>query len=284
MRLRKLLALGVLVAATTGPSTGVALEVTGPAATSPGRTTLPAPEPCRGCWRPQLRVSWQWQLRRTPRVADLLPVQMYDVDGFEATRALVRAMHARGIKVVCYLSAGAWERWRPDAHRFPAEVLGESNGWPGERWLDIRRRAIMGPIIGARIAMCARKGFDAVEFDNVDGYRNATGFPLEGADQLRYNVFLANAAHRRGLSVLLKNDLDQVRTLLPYFDGALNEQCHRYEECGRLTRFVDAGKPVFGVEYTLRPSGFCGRANARDLNFLVKRPALGPWRHPCRGR
>ena len=36
--------------------------------------------------------------------------------------------------------------------------------------------------------MCARKGFDAVEFDNVDGYQNATGFPLSGADQFRYNV------------------------------------------------------------------------------------------------
>ncbi len=29
----------------------------------------------------------------------------------------------------------------------------------------------------ARIQMCQRKGFAAVDFDNVDGYRNDTGFP-----------------------------------------------------------------------------------------------------------
>ena len=41
----------------------------------------------------------------------------------------------------------------------------------------------------------------------VDGYANDTGFPLTGADQLRFNVMLANEAHRRSLSALLKNDL-----------------------------------------------------------------------------
>ena len=49
-------------------------------------------------------------------------------------------------------------------------------------------------------------------------YTNTTGFDLRPADQLRYDVFLANQAHRRGLSALLKNDLDQIPTLLPYFD------------------------------------------------------------------
>ena len=283
-RLRKLLAIAVVMAATVGPSTGTASGVEEPVVTRRPRIELPGPVACRGCWEPRLRTSWQWQLQSTPKVGDLLDVRMYDIDGSEATRSLVRAMHARGIKVVCYVSAGAWERWRPDADRFPADVLGETNGWPGERWLDVRRRAILAPIMRDRIAMCSRKGFDAVEFDNVDGYRNDTGFPLVGADQLRYNVFLANAAHRRGLSVLLKNDLDQIPALLPYFDGALNEQCHQYDECSRLSRFVDVGKPVFGVEYTLEPSEFCRRANARDFNFLAKRSALGPWRRPCRGR
>ena len=121
------------------------------------------------------------------------------------------------------------------------------------------------------------------KFDNVDGYANRTGFPLSGADQLRYNVFLANAAHRRGLSALLKNDLGQIRKLLPYFDAALNEQCHQYDECGRLDAFVDAGKAVFGVEYKLETTEFCDAANAHDFNFLKKRLALGPWRVPCRG-
>ncbi|HEX7247893.1 MAG TPA: endo alpha-1,4 polygalactosaminidase [Actinomycetota bacterium] len=241
---------------------------------------LPAPVPCPGCWTPPVETSWQWQLQGP--VDTSFDVEMYDVDGFEASKGLVNGLHADGSAVVCYISAGSWERWRPDAGRFPDRVLGRSNGWPGERWLDVRRLAVLRPIMERRLDMCARKGFDGVEFDNVDGYANATGFPLAGADQLRYNVFLANAAHRRGLTALLKNDLGQIRRLLPYFDAALNEQCHQYDECGRLDPFVEANKAVFGVEYRLDASAFCPAANAHDFNFLRKRFALGVWRVACR--
>jgi hypothetical protein len=241
------------------------------------------PVACAGCWHPGRKVSWQWQLSSPPKASALLDVKMYDVDGFETSKRLVRAMHTKRIKAVCYLSAGSWERWRPDAGAFPKAVLGKSNGWPGERWLDIRKVKVLAPIMRARVRMCARKGFDAVEFDNVDGFQNATGFPLSGADQLRYDVFLANAAHKRGMSALLKNDLDQIPKLLPYFDAALNEQCFQYHECGALRRFVRAGKPVFNVEYKLAASSFCPKANARDFNSLKKRLALDTWRVPCRG-
>jgi hypothetical protein len=246
------------------------------------RVTLPEPLPCDGCWIPALETSWQWQLQGPIDTSFDVDI-MVDVDAFEVPRGVVAELHAGGAAVVCYVSAGAWERFRPDRGRFPERVLGLSNGWPGERWLDIRRRAVLRPIMERRLDLCARKGFDAVEFDNVDGYANRTGFPLTGADQLRYNVMLANEAHRRGLSALLKNDLGQIRTLLPYFDAALNEQCHQYDECGRLDRFVEAGKAVFGVEYRLEPDAFCPDANAHDFNFLQKRFALGPWRVPCRG-
>ena len=43
-----------------------------------------------------------------------------------------------GRKVVCYIDAGTWEDWRPDAAQFTTSLLGRSNGWPGERWLDVR--------------------------------------------------------------------------------------------------------------------------------------------------
>ena len=71
--------------------------------------------------------------------------------------------------------------------------------------------------------------------------------------------------------------------MLPYFDAALNEQCHQYSECGPLSAFVEAGKPVFGVEYRLETGEFCEAANRRNFNFLLKRLALDAWREPCRG-
>ena len=243
---------------------------------------LPAPVPCPGCYAPALRTSWQWQLQW--KVDTSFDVSMYDVDGFNVSKAVVTKLHDAGRKVVCYFSAGSWEDWRPDAGDFPRSVLGRSNGWPGERWLDIRRLAVLRPIMKARLDMCQAKGFDAVEFDNVDGYQNHTGFPLTGADQLAYDVFLADQAHLRGMSAVLKNDLGQIQTLLPYFDFALNEQCHQYDECDRLKPFVAAGKAVFGVEYKLAKPRFCPASNHANFNFLKKKLSLGAWRSPCRGR
>jgi hypothetical protein len=71
------------------------------------------------------------------------------------------------------------------------------DGWPGERWLDIRRIGVLAPIMKARIAKCARKGFDALEPDNINGYQNKSGFSLSGSDQLRYNRWFARQAHKR---------------------------------------------------------------------------------------
>jgi hypothetical protein len=58
-------------------------------------------------------------------------------------------------------------------------VIGDPyEGWPGERWLDIRRIDLLAPLIGQRLELCRIKGFDAVEPDNIDGYTNDTGFSL----------------------------------------------------------------------------------------------------------
>jgi hypothetical protein len=224
-------------------------------------------------------MSWQWQLQG--RIDLSVRAAMYDVDLFDTPRATVRALHHRGRRVVCYLDAGTWENWRPDAGAFPKRVLGRHNGWPGERWLDIRRRHVLAPIMRARLDRCARKGFDGVEFDNVDGYANRTGFALTAGQQLRYNAWLANQAHRRGLSAALKNDVDQVGRLLSYFDFDLDEQCFQYRECATLKPFVSAGKAVFEVEYRLRRSKFCSRAGSLGFSSMRKRLSLGAWRRPC---
>jgi hypothetical protein len=243
------------------------------------RGTLPAPVPCAGCWAPDPVTSWQWQLQDA--IDTSVDVQMYDVDGFEVSAGTVRTLHDAGRAVVCYISAGSWESFRPDAGDFPNSVKGAGNGWPGERWLDVRKLRILRPIMRARLDMCDAKGFDAVEFDNVDGHQNRTGFPLTGADQLRYDVFLANEAHRRGMSAVLKNDLGQIRTLLPYFDAALNEQCFQYHECDRLRPFVNAGKGVFTVEYQLELGQFCPQAADLGFNSMRKKLSLRVWRDPC---
>ncbi|MDN3295449.1 endo alpha-1,4 polygalactosaminidase [Streptomyces ficellus] len=238
----------------------------------------PAP-PRPGRWQPEPGLAWQWQL--SGRLDPSVDVPVYDIDGFDQSAGAVADLHRRGRKVICYLSTGAWEDWRPDAAAFPRTVIGRGNGWDGERWLDIRRTDVLRPLMAARLDMCRDKGFDAVEPDNMDGYANDTGFPLTAADQLRYNRLIARLAHERGLAVGLKNDLDQIPELVGDFDFAVNEQCAEHDECDRLSPFIAAGKAVFHVEYELPTRAFCPQAERLRMSSILKRYELDPWRRAC---
>ena len=235
-------------------------------------------------WPPSVSLRWQWQLSGMP--LDLsFDVDMYDIDLFENDARVIAALHAQGRKVVCYVSVGSWEDWRPDADQFPASVIGEVyEGWPGEKWLDIRRIEGLAPLMGARMDICRDKGFDGIEPDNMDGYTNDTGFPLTYEDQIRYNLWLADEAHARGLSIGLKNDPDQVSDLLPYFDWALTEDCFAEGWCEDLSPFIHTGKPVFAAEYTdtgviLEP--LCQEAESLNFSLILKDRELGAWRQAC---
>ncbi|MFI6319000.1 endo alpha-1,4 polygalactosaminidase [Nonomuraea sp. NPDC050556] len=246
---------------------------------------LPAPAQANDIWKPALNTSWQWQLASLPK-APFLNVQMYDIDGFEAKKdgKVVQALKSSGHRTVCYISAGSLEDWREDAAKFPKAVVGKDlDGWAGERWLDIRAfNGPLGEIMKARLDMCRATGFDAVEPDNIDGYTNDTGFPLKASDQLAYNSWLAAEAHKRGLSIGLKNDVDQIQQLVAHFDFAINEECFQYDECGGYSAFVKAGKPVFQVEYSLATGKFCAKANAANFNSMKKRLKLDAYRVACR--
>ena len=135
-------------------------------------------------WWPALDTSWQWQLNGLP-IDRSFDVDMYDIDLFDTDGSLVATLQGEGRKVVCYVNAGGWKEWRPDASLFPEELIGANlDEWEGERWLDIRRLDLLAPIMEARIDLCEAKGFDGIEPDNVDGYLNDTGFPLTYEEQL----------------------------------------------------------------------------------------------------
>ena len=257
--------LGVIPAATTAPAGSAGLA--GAAGADAAR------------WAPVPRAPWQWQL--TTPVDLTVNVPVYDIDGFENNAAVVRALHSADRKVVCYIDVGAAENFRPDYASFPRQVLGKGDGWAGERYLDIRRTHILGPIMAKRFDMCRAKGFDAVEADVVDGYTNDTGFPLTAKDQLRYNTYIAGLAHRRGLSIALKNDVEQVGALVANFDFAIDEQCVEYDECDQLLPFIRAGKAVLEVEYSLPRHSFCRKLRALGFSAMRKKMSLDARRWPC---
>lgn len=195
-------------------------------------TTSPVVLPVSAVWRPAASAtSCQWQLNDLP-IGHTIYGDMYDIDLFDNDAATVANLHAEGRTVICYVNAGGWETWRPDADEVPETIIRANlDDWEGERWLDIRSLGILALIMGARMDQCKLKGFDGIEPDNVDGFLNDTGFSLTYDDQLRYNIWLAESAHERGLSIGLKNDMDQISDLLPYFDWALNEECFEFNEC-----------------------------------------------------
>jgi hypothetical protein len=231
-------------------------------------------------WRPAPRTAaWQWQLQGKLDLG--IDAAVYDIDGFEASRADVLALHRRGRKAICYLDVGSWESFRPDSGRFPRAVIGRTYaGFPDERWLDVSRFGLFEEPLQQRIAMCARKGFDAVEPDNLAGWENRTGFRISRADQLRFNRWIARQVHAREMAVALKNDGRQAAQLVPSFDFAIVEQCFQYGECDLYTPFVRHGKAVFETEYELPPSRFCAAAEALRFSAIRKSYDLfaRPWK------
>ncbi len=233
-------------------------------------------------WHPAPTTApWQWQLQG--RIDTSVPADVYEVDGFFVSKKVVAKLHSQGRKAICYLDVGSWENYRPDKDKFPKSVIGKRyQGFPSERWMDIRKIHLIAPPLKKRFDMCKRKGFDAVEPDNVSGYTNPTGFPLTAKDQLRFNDWVARQVHSRGMSVALKNDPEQARQLEGSFDFAVVEQCFQYHECGRFSPFVRAGKAVFEAEYEIAPSKYCERAKTLRFSSIRKSYALTaqPWK-PC---
>ncbi len=231
-------------------------------------------------WAPEQGASWQWQL--SGRIDTSVKAKVFDVDGEDTSRAVVRSLHRKGAKVICYLSAGSWEEWRRDADRFPSSVKGKAlEGWPGERWLDIRELDLLLPIMERRIKACRAKGFDAVEPDNVDGYQNDSGFPLTWADQLTYNRAIARLAHKHHLGVGLKNDGEQVRALVRHFDFAVVEECVAYKECSKWKPFVRANKAVLHAEYRGTRAKICRTTNPMGYSTIKKHLRLDAHRRTC---
>lgn len=234
-------------------------------------------------WIPQPGASWQIQLNGT--LDTRIETSIYDIDGLDTPADDIAALRRAGRRVICYINAGAWEEWREDAGLFPPSVIGnEYQGWPGEKWLDIRQIAVLAPILRRRLDVCRAKGCDAVDPDNLDGYTNATGFPLRGEDQLAFNRFLAGEAHARNLSIGLKNDFAQVDDLAAEFDFAVAESCFLHDECELLLPFVERGKVVFDIEYTdtaIRFDDACSRAKVLKIEAILKNRGLDAWRGAC---
>jgi hypothetical protein len=258
-----------------------------------------------GAWPAHAQApAWDMVYATQPDVEALIArgVDYVGLDGFDTPAEMVAALQGAGIHVWCYLSAGTIESWRPDYATYQTvdtawfssgagRLIGKHyDGWPGERWLDIRAVAALVPLMDARLAMCAEKGFDMVDFDNLDGYGATTGFPLTEQDALVYAQALAEIANRAGLAPIFNNVPDLADELEPWYAGFLMEDCVLYGFCASAAAFVAADKPVFNAEYPeswqsegreFDPEAVCATGADAGVAMLLKTLDLSMDVTPC---
>jgi hypothetical protein len=188
------------------------------------------------------------------------------------TRVVVRDWFAgrapKHVYAICYVNAFQTQPDEPGVERpdersaWPQQlVLGELEdpGWPGELLIDISGAAARTAAlnhVAPMIRACARKGFEAVEFDNLDSWTRFRGtpkhtlVPFGRTDAVAYAEALTKVAHDNGLAVGRKNTPQLGRKAsrdVIGFDFAIAEECARYQECGRYRRVF--GKRVLMIEY-----------------------------------
>ncbi len=260
----------------------LAALVSGIASTTAARTSVAAAIR----WQPGSHEPWQWMISGAfdPNNQNHLKggstdqPTVYDIDGYLNTAATVRTLHDRGYHVICYIEAGSWTDYRPDAGEFPSSIIGAKIDGFSDKWTDIRS-PLLRPIVEARIQMCAQKGFDAVEPDLEDGYSNNSGFPLTANDQIVFNTWVAQTVHNYGMSVLLKGDPEQAKHLAPTVDFFLNEECNSFNECTLYPLLAASGKTVLNAEY----SGKCPTTASplTNLDTTLFKVSLDGKRTPC---
>ncbi|MBM3136901.1 MAG: endo alpha-1,4 polygalactosaminidase [Chloroflexi bacterium] len=248
------------------------------------RINQPTPTAAQTWWIPAPGQRLQIQFIDYP--VDLtIQADIFDVDLFEIPQQTIDELHQNGKKVICYINAGAWEDFRPDADQFPSSVVGRDyDGWYGEKWLDVSRYYLFSRIIEARFDLAVRKGCDAVETDNVQNHLQPTGFEITAEDQLSYNLWLSSLAHERSMGIGLKNNPEQVFDLLAYYDFAIIEDCAIYAECTDFRAFIDKGKAVFQIEYTDQFDSmkqFCAPSLEMAFGGLFKHRQLDSWVQFC---
>jgi len=227
--------------------------------------------------RPGMRLQYQL----TGAVDEAADAELFVVDLFDTTSAVVGRLHARGRVVAAYLSAGSHEPFRADADAFPAAALGEPlDGYPRERWLDVRDPTVR-ELMRARIQLAADTGFDGILFSALAAYQVNNGHGLSATDQLDYNLWLAAEAHAQGLAAGLAGDWAQASQLAPAFDFAIHIDCIESGRCAELDPYRALGKAVFDLETSGSAAQVCAQAAAMSLPVTLKPSGWGAELEAC---
>ncbi|KAK2059831.1 endo alpha-1,4 polygalactosaminidase precursor [Colletotrichum caudatum] len=223
-------------------------------------------------WKPG--VTFQIVLHhpiKAESVADVVPAEaaVWDIDLQHAVDHdnIIPTLKSAGKIVICYFNGGAVQDWDQDLDAFPADVIGSPLNPPytDERYLDIRDTRVVD-LMKRRLERAADIGCDGVDPDNIDAWAengdDPTGFGLAPSDYAAYIISLAAHAQTltttssRPLLLGQKNAPAIASDLSSVVDFAVLETClgtRTSDEvepfCEEFRPYVEAGKPVFQIEY-----------------------------------
>ena len=202
-----------------------------------------------------------------------------DVDLYDVTKESITKMHDLGLKVICYFSAGTYEPFRAESQgmkNVDGLIRTKMDEWD-EYWLDFRIEDVK-PFMTDSLDLAKNKGCDGIEFDNIDAFTAVNWKDkLTAADQLKYNRWLAEEAHARGLAAGLKNCIELLDDLKDVYDFAINEQCSDYNECKEYDVFLNNNLAVFVALYGLTSdtkfiNNICNQGSNPNLSIIIKAP------------
>ncbi|NYE36253.1 hypothetical protein F4692_001357 [Nocardioides cavernae] len=192
------------------------------------------------------------------------------------------ATPAPGAYNICYVNGfqtqpdakAYWRKHRDLLLQDGRGRLVEDEAW-GEWLLDIRtpaKRQRLARIVGRWTSGCARDGFDAVEYDNLDSFSRSGGL-ISARHAKAFALLLTATAHGAGLAAGQKNWATWDGTTAG-FDFAVSEECGRYDECDA---YVDSyGDRVLVVEYRARDFRKTCRAYGDRLAVVLRDRDLTP--------
>lgn len=232
----------------------------------------------------------------SPSAADVRPPPVdgrtdYQLGGayrpFRDVEVVIRDRNARPAAhryTICYVNAfqtqpGSLRWWR---RHHPRLLLRRSDGtlvrdpgWPGEVLLDTstpRTRRVIARVQRRWYAGCARRGYDALEPDNLDSWTRSRRL-LTRRDNVALARVLTRLAHRHGLAVAQKNtpQLTRRQSRRIGFDFAIAEECQVHRECARYTRTYR--RRLIEIEYTdngRRPFRRACRLRGHRVSVLLR--------------
>ena len=104
------------------------------------------------------------------KLKQLFNYKLVVIDFQEFKKADIDKLHAKGIKVYTYLNIGSIENWRSYWKTYKKYALGNYDGWPGEKWIDVSKTEWQKYITGTLAPKLKNMGADGFFIDNADVY------------------------------------------------------------------------------------------------------------------